>query len=110
MLAAQTPDTPDVAETKALVVTLEAKPGRAEEVQKLLERALPIIRDELDTVHWYALKLSSTTFGIFDTFADEEGRQSHLSGKVAAAMKAKAPEVLAKPPLIEKVDVLAVKR
>lgn len=110
LLATQAPGTPDTTETKALVVILEAKPGRAGELQKLLERGLPIIRAEMNTVHWYALRLSSSTFGIFDTFADEEGRQAHLSGEVAAAMMAKAPEVLAKPPVIEKVDVLAVKR
>lgn len=93
----------------ALLVRLEAKPGKEQEVASFLESGLALVQDEPATLTWFALRLGPATFGIFDTFPDEAGRQAHLSGAVAAALMAKAPELLASPPVIEKVDVLAVK-
>jgi quinol monooxygenase YgiN len=93
----------------ALFVRLEAKPGKEEEVADFLRGGLAIVQGEPATIHWYALQLGPSTFGIFDTFPDEAGRQAHLSGQVAAALMAKAPDLLAEPPSIEKVDLLAVK-
>ena len=93
----------------ALWVRLEAKPGKEKEVEAFLRSGLAIVQQEPGTVTWYAVRLSTTTFGIFDTFADEAGRQAHLSGQVAAALMQKAPELLAQPPAIEKIDVIAAK-
>jgi quinol monooxygenase YgiN len=93
----------------ALFVRLEAKPGKEAEVESFLRGGLPIVEDEPATIAWFGIRLGPTTFGIFDAFADEAGRQAHLSGKVAAALMAKAPELLATTPVIEKVDVLAAK-
>ncbi len=93
----------------ALYVRLEAKPGKEQEVEAFLKAGLPIVQEEPQTVAWFGIRLGPSTFGIFDAFPDEKGRQAHLSGKVAAALMAKAPELLAKPPVIEKVDVLASK-
>ena len=93
----------------ALFVRLEAKPGKEAEVESFLRGGLPIVEAEPETTAWFAIRFGSTTFGIFDAFPDEAGRQAHLSGKVAAALMAKASELLAQPPLIEKVDVLAAK-
>ncbi len=93
----------------ALYVRLEAKPGKEQEVEAFLKAGLPIVQEEPQTVAWFSIRLGPSTFGIFDAFPDEKGRQAHLSGKVAAALMAKAPELLAKPPVIEKVDVLASK-
>ncbi len=95
--------------TLALYVRLEAKPGKEKEVEAFLKGGLPIIQEEPQTIAWFGIRLGPSTFGIFDAFPDEKGRQAHLSGKVAAALMAKAPELLAKPPVIEKVDVLAAK-
>ena len=93
----------------ALFVRLEAKPGKAADVENFLRGGLPLVEQEPATLAWFGLRLGPTTFGIFDAFPDESGRQAHLSGKVAAALMAKAPELLAQPPVIEKADVLAVK-
>jgi len=93
----------------ALFVRLEAKPGKETDVEKFLLGGLAIVQEEPATITWYGIKLGPSTFGIFDTFPNEAGRQAHLSGKVAAALMAKAPELFAKPPSIEKVDVLAAK-
>lgn len=93
----------------ALFVRLEAKPGKEADVESFLRGGLPIVQDEPATIAWFGIRLGPTTFGIFDAFPDEAGRQAHLSGQVAAALMAKAPELLAKPPVIEKVDVLAAK-
>jgi len=93
----------------ALFVRLEAKPGREVEVESFLRGGLPIVEEEPATVAWFGIRLGPTTFGIFDAFPDEAGRQAHLSVKVAAALMAKAGELLSKPPSIEKVDVLAAK-
>ncbi len=93
----------------ALLARLEAKPGKEEAVAALLKGALPLANAEPATTVWFALKLGPSTFGIFDAFADESGRQAHLAGQIAAALMAKAPELLAQPPTIERVDVLAAK-
>ena len=93
----------------ALFVRLEAKPGKEADVESFLRGGLPIVQKEPATIAWFGIRFGPTTFGIFDAFLDEAGRQAHLSGQVAAALMAKAPELLAKPPVIEKVDVLAAK-
>lgn len=93
----------------ALLVRLEAKPGREDDVAAFLRGGLAIVEEEPATISWYALRLGPSTFGIFDTFPDEAGRQAHLAGRVAAALMAQAPDLLAQPPAIEKVDVLAAK-
>ncbi len=93
----------------ALFVRLEAKPGKEADVESFLREGLAVVQQEPATTAWFALRLGPTTFGIFDAFPDESGRQAHLSGKVAAALMAKAAELFSQPPVIEKVDVLAVK-
>ncbi|MFM0308504.1 antibiotic biosynthesis monooxygenase [Paraburkholderia sp. RL17-383-BIF-A] len=93
----------------ALYVRLEARPGKEKEIEAFLLGGLPLVEEEPGTIAWFALKLGPSTFGIFDAFADEGGRDAHLNGKVAAALMAKAGELFASPPSIEKVDVLAAK-
>jgi quinol monooxygenase YgiN len=93
----------------ALLVRLEAKPGREADVENFLNAGLSIVQEEPETTVWFAIRLGPSTFGIFDAFPDESGRQAHLAGRVAAALMAKAPELLAQPPVIENVDVLASK-
>jgi len=95
--------------TVALCVKLEAKPGREGDLDAFLRSALPLVQEEPATLAWFAIRLGPSTFGIFDAFPDDGGRQAHLSGKVAAALMARAPELLANAPSIEKVDVLAAK-
>lgn len=93
----------------ALLVRLEAKPGKEQDVASFLESGLSVVQGEPATIAWFAIRLGPSTFGIFDAFPDESGRQAHLTGRLAAALMAKASELLAKPPEIEKVDVIAVK-
>ena len=93
----------------ALLARVEAKPGKEDEVAEFLRSALPLAEAEPATTVWFALRIGKSTFGIFDAFADEAGRQAHLSGQIAAALMAKAPELFAAPPVIEKVDLLAAK-
>jgi quinol monooxygenase YgiN len=92
-----------------LLVRLEAKSGKEGEVESFLKGGLDIVQGEPATTTWYALKLGPSTFGIFDTFPDDAGRQAHLTGRVAAALMAKAGDLLSQPPTIEKVDILAAK-
>jgi quinol monooxygenase YgiN len=92
-----------------LLVRLEAKPGKEADVEQFLRGGLAIVQGEPATTDWFALRIGPSTFGIFDTFADDSGRDAHLNGRVAAALMAKAPELLAKAPVIEKADVLAAK-
>ena len=95
--------------TLGLLVRLEAKPGKEQEVADFLKSGLSLVMDESDTVTWYGIKIGESTFGIFDTFPDEAGRSAHLAGKVAAALMANAPELLASDPVIEKIEILASK-
>ncbi len=78
-------------------------------ILEIRKSALPLVEGEPATVSWFAIRVSSTTFGIFDVFHDEAGRNAHLAGAVAKALTAKAPELFSQPPKIQKVDVLASK-
>jgi len=93
----------------SILVQLEAKPGKEDEVEKFLKSALPLVEAETGTTTWYALKMGPSKFGIFDTFPDENGRNAHLGGEVAKALFAKAEDLFAKPPAIEQPEILAVK-
>ena len=95
--------------TVGLLVTLEAKPGKEEQVASFLQRALPLVRQEAETTAWFAVRMGASRFGIFDAFPDEAGRAAHLAGEVAAALMEHAPELLALTPSIEQVEVLADK-
>jgi quinol monooxygenase YgiN len=93
----------------ALWVRLEAKAGKEAEVEQFLRSGLPLVQEEPATIAWFGLRLGPSTYGIFDAFPDDAGRQAHLSGKVAAALTARASELFASPPSIQKVEVLADK-
>src|ERR1700722_11003388 len=93
----------------ALLVRLKAKPGKEAEVESFLKSGLPLAEAEPATTAWFAVKFGPSTFGIFDAFPDDAGRQAHLSGPIAAALMARASDLLSEPPSIEKVDILAAK-
>ncbi|MCU1311099.1 MAG: antibiotic biosynthesis monooxygenase [Candidatus Angelobacter sp.] len=93
----------------ALWVRLEAKPGKEDEVASFLRNGLTLVQQEPATTAWFAIRLGKSTFGIFDAFPNEEGRQAHLSGQVATALKERASELFAQPPTIERIDVIAAK-
>jgi quinol monooxygenase YgiN len=93
----------------ALYVKLVAKPGKEADVEGFLRGGLAVVMEEPATTAWFAIRINPSTFGIFDAFPDEAGREAHLTGRVAAALMAKAPDLLAEPPKIEKIDVLAAK-
>ena len=95
--------------TTGLWVRLEAKPGKEDEVARFLSGAQPLAEKEPATKAWFALRLGPSTFGIFDVFPDDAGRQVHLEGPIAAALMQKAPELLTQSPEIVKLDVLAAK-
>jgi len=98
-----------IMEKFALLARVEAKPGKENEVLAFLKSALPLAVAETETVRWYALQIGPFTFGIFDTFETEDGRKAHLGGKIAEALMANAAALLAKPPVIEQVDLIAIK-
>lgn len=94
---------------KALLVRLEAKPGKEKELEDFLNSGLLLAQAEPDTINWYAIRINNSTFGIFDTFDADAGRDTHLNGAIAKALMEKAADLLAGNPVIEKVDVLAAK-
>lgn len=95
--------------TLGVLALLEAKPGKGEDLGKFLEGGRDLAAAEPGTVTWYAFKISDTQYGIFDTFDDDGGRQAHLVGEIPAALSQVADALLATPPDIRTVDVLAVK-
>jgi quinol monooxygenase YgiN len=95
--------------TVGLLVRLEAKAGKEKELEAFLRSGLSLVEAEPATTVWFGIRLGLSTFGIFDAFTDEAGRNAHLSGRVAAALGEKASELLAAPPTIERIDVLAAK-
>ena len=92
-----------------LSVRLEAKPGRETDLETFLRTAAPLAQAEPATMVWFAIRLGPATFGIFDAFADDAGREAHLAGPIAAALGEQASALLAAPPVIERIDVLAAK-
>ena len=95
--------------TVGLLVTLEAKPGREADVQRFLEGGLAFVNEEPETTAWFAIKFGPTTYGIFDVFPSDAGRQAHLRGRVAEALMAQAADLFAEAPDIQPIDVLAAK-
>jgi len=93
----------------SLFVRLEAKQGKEEDVAAFLMQGLELARQEATTPVWFGLRIGPSTFGVFDAFADETGRQAHLNGRIAQALMAQAPNLLASPPVIERVEVLGAK-
>ena len=93
----------------AIWAYMEAKAGKEEELEAFLKSALPLAQAETGTTTWYALKIGPSKYGIFDTFADDTAREAHLNGEIAKALFAKADELLAKPPEIDKPTILAAK-
>jgi quinol monooxygenase YgiN len=93
----------------ALLARLEAAAGKEDEVAEFLKAGLALANEEATTPVWFALRLGPSAFGVFDAFADESGRQTHLSGPIAQALMAKAHDLLASPPVIEQIDVLGAK-
>ena len=93
----------------SVLARLEAKPGKEKEVMEFLKSALPLAQGEPGTIRWYALQIGPSTFGIFDTFETSDDRMAHLNGEIAKALMANASELLAKDPILEMVDLLAIK-
>ena len=96
-------------ERLGILAILEAKQGKENDVEQFLKSAVTLAEKENQTVSWYAVRLGPSKFGIFDTFADDAGREAHLKGEIAKALFARADELLAKPPSIDQVTILAVK-
>jgi hypothetical protein len=92
-----------------LLATLEAKPGRGDDLGAFLEAGRALAAAEPQTITWYAFKITETSYGIFDTFDTEGGRQAHLEGEIPAALGQVAPDLLAQAPDIRAVDIVAVK-
>jgi quinol monooxygenase YgiN len=94
---------------RGLLAILEAKPGKGDDLAAFLEQGRALAVEEEGTVTWYAFRLSDTTYGIFDTFADEDGRQAHLNGQIPVALGQVAEDLLAAAPDIRQTDIIAVK-
>ena len=94
-------------ETIGLLVTLEARAGKEADAEAFLKSSQSLALHEKETLKWYAIKLRPGKFAIFDTFANEAGRNAHLSGDIAKALGARAGELFAVPPQIDKVEILA---
>jgi len=93
----------------AIWAQLESKPGKENDVEQFLKSAQPLAEREAGTISWYAIKMGPGKYGIFDTFADENGRNAHLNGEIAKALFARAEDLFAKPPEIAKPEILASK-
>src|ERR1700752_5372262 len=94
-------------ESIGLLGTLEASAGKEAEAEAFLKTAQPLALNEKSTLKWYAIKIGPGKFGIFDSFANEAGRNAHLTGEIAKALGARASELFAVSPQVEKVEVLA---
>lgn len=90
-----------------LLATLKAKEGKEMEVLNFIREAVNLARKEEKTITWYSFRIDSSTFGIFDTFENEFGRDAHLNGKIASELMSKASELLSEPPVIKKVEILS---
>jgi quinol monooxygenase YgiN len=94
-------------EAIGLLVTLDARPGKEAAAEAFLKSGQPLALKEKATLKWYAIKIGPGKFAIFDTFANEAGRNAHLTGEIAKALGARAKELFATPPQVVKVEILA---
>jgi len=94
---------------QALWVMLKAKPGKEQEIEVFLNQGASLANDEPETVTWYGVKLGPGMYGVFDTFNDEAGRDAHLTGEIAKALMAKAPDLFSNEIKIERMEILASK-
>ena len=94
---------------QAIWVMLKAKPGKEAEVEAFLEQGAVLSNNEPGTVTWYGVKMAPGTYGVFDTFNDEAGRDAHLNGEIAKALMAKAPDLFANELRIERMEILSSK-
>ncbi len=92
-----------------LLATLHAKPEQAETVKNFIKGAIDLAKKEEKTLTWYSFQIDKITFGIFDSFEDESGREAHLNGEIAKALMGKADELLSQTPDIKKIDILSAK-
>lgn len=92
-----------------LLATLKAKSGKEEEVAAFIKGAVDLARQENKTLTWYSFKIDKNTFGIFDTFENEEGREAHLNGEIAKALMGNADRLLSESPNIQKIEILSSK-
>jgi quinol monooxygenase YgiN len=95
--------------TVGLYLKLEAKAGKEKDLEAFLKGGLAVVQEEPATTAWFALRMGPSTFGIFDAFPDDAGRQAHMTGRLADALRANAAALLTVSPSIEKVDVFAAK-
>jgi len=95
--------------TVGLLVQLEAQQGREADLVAFLKGGLELVQNEPATTAWFAIRLGASTFGIFDVFPDEAGRQAHLSGKLAAALMESIPELLSQAPKIDMLEIIETK-
>jgi quinol monooxygenase YgiN len=103
------PEDSSIMATKAIWVMLKAKPGKEAEVEAFLKQGAAMSNDEPQTVTWYGVKMAPGMYGVFDTFNDEAGRDAHLTGEIAKALMANAPDLFSNEIHIEKMDILADK-
>ena len=94
--------------TKALLVRLEALPGKEAELADFLKQARSIVMEEPGTIAWFAIQFGPSTFGVYDVFPDDEAREAHLAGGVGQALGPNTGVLFAEPQ-IEKIDILADK-
>ncbi|WP_339702793.1 antibiotic biosynthesis monooxygenase [uncultured Marixanthomonas sp.] len=92
-----------------LLATLKAKTGKEDEVAQFIKGAVDLARQENKTLTWYSFKIDNSTFGIFDSFEDEAGRDAHLNGDIAKALMENADRLLSEAPDIKKIDILSAK-
>ncbi len=92
-----------------LLATLKAKSGKENEVEQFIKGAIDLARQENKTLTWYSFKIDTNTFGIFDTFENEEGREAHLNGEIAKALMENADRLLSEAPKIQKIEILSAK-
>lgn len=95
--------------TVGLLVTIEAKPGRENDVEELLDSGLSVVNQEPGTTFWFALHLGGSTYGIFDAFLDDAGRDAHLHGALAEALMSQASDLLTGAPDIQQIDIRSSK-
>ncbi|MDT0644855.1 antibiotic biosynthesis monooxygenase [Zunongwangia sp. F363] len=95
---------------KGLIATIVARTGQADKVESFLTSAADLARKEEKTVDWFAFRIDEHTFGIFDTFSDEEGRDAHLNGEIAAKLMEFKDTLLSKEPNIQKIDILGARQ
>jgi len=88
------------------LVRFQALAGKENDLEEIMKKAIPKIRQEPGTVTWFAFRFGQSEFGVIDSFYDEDAREAHWEAG-SKALEQLQPFIVEGSLSINKVDIIA---